>query len=316
MLTRENFTGPWAGLPVAWTDQDHFDEDTYRADVGRCCDAGIPGVYTAGTSGEFYAMEFDEWKAITRATIEEAHRHHRPAMIGCTSTYSLGAVRRASFAVECGADAIQLALPFWMEINDAQVVPFFREVAHAADGLPLSIYETRRARKSLTLDQHRAIKDAVPQYVHLKANVDTVGCTPEGCSALSEYVNVFVGEDKFVDLGQCGARGGCSSLVYWNPPLLLALWKQVEQQDWEGASPICRKFASLFQFLGKTFGPRGITDSAFDRLGTTAGRFLHCGLRCRGPYPSATEDDVETLRNWYRDHFPQMIGEPLSSGER
>ena len=24
MLTRETFTGPWAGLPVAWTDDDRF----------------------------------------------------------------------------------------------------------------------------------------------------------------------------------------------------------------------------------------------------------------------------------------------------
>ena len=52
-LTRDTFTGPWAGLPVAWTDDDRFDEVTYRADVARCCQAGIPGVYTGGTTGEF-----------------------------------------------------------------------------------------------------------------------------------------------------------------------------------------------------------------------------------------------------------------------
>jgi len=43
-LTRETFAGPWAGLPVAWTEHDRFDEETYRADIARCCEAGVPGV--------------------------------------------------------------------------------------------------------------------------------------------------------------------------------------------------------------------------------------------------------------------------------
>ena len=68
MLTRANFTGPWAGLPVPWTKNDRFDEAVFRTDVQRCCDAGVPGVYTAGTTGEFYAMEFEEWKAVAKAT--------------------------------------------------------------------------------------------------------------------------------------------------------------------------------------------------------------------------------------------------------
>ena len=79
MLTRETFTGPWAGLPVAWTDDDRFDETTYRGDVTRCCGAGVPGVYSGGTTGEFYAMEFDEFQEIARATVEACHACGKPA---------------------------------------------------------------------------------------------------------------------------------------------------------------------------------------------------------------------------------------------
>ena len=307
MLTLDTFTGPWAGLPVAWTDDDYFDEATYRSDVERCCEAGVPGVYTAGTTGEFYAMEFDEWQAVTRATVEQCRIYGTPVMIGCTSTYNLGAMRRAAYAAELGADAIQVALPYWMEIGDAQIVPFFKEVVEASGGLPLSIYETTRAKKALSLEQHRAIKDAVPEYMNVKANGGTLGHTPEGCSALSEFVNVFVGENMFSELGRLGAKGGCSSFVYWNPRVILSLWQQVEQRDWAGADATCERLTKLAEFLGETFGPRGLTDTAFDRLGGTVDGFLKCGLRSRGPYPSATPDDVETLRAWYREHFPEML---------
>lgn len=312
MLNRETFTGPWAGLPVAWTDDDQFDEAIYRADVARCCKAGVPGVYTGGTSGEFYAMELDEFEAVTRATVEECHAHHKPAMIGCTSTYTLGVARRAGYAAEVGADAIQVALPYWMEIGNAQIVPFFREVANASGGLPLSIYETLRAKKALTLDQHRAIRDAVPSYMVVKANEDTVGCTPEGCQELSKFVNVFVSEHEFGELGRVGANGSCSSVVYWNPRVIMSLWNQVERQDWPGVDAGCQRIAELFKFLDKAFGSTDFTDTAYDRLGGVASGFLQCGLRSRGPYPSPTPADAEMLRCWYREHFPEMLS--FSSG--
>ncbi|MFH1268113.1 MAG: dihydrodipicolinate synthase family protein [Planctomycetota bacterium] len=307
MLTRETFTGPWAGLPVAWTDDDRFDEPTYRADVARSCEAGVPGVYTGGTTGEFYAMEFDEFRAVARATVEEARGNGTPVMIGCSSTYTLGAMRRAQYAAEIGADAIQLALPYWMEIGPDDIVPFFEEVARASGGLPLSVYETTRAKRTLSIEQHRAIKDAVPNYLMVKANAGTVGCTPEGCRALSEFVNVFVGENKFGELGRLGAKGSCSSMVYWNPRVILGLWRQVDEQDWASVEATCERLNELLEYLHAEFGPRGFTDTAFDRLGGVAGKFLKTSLGSRGPYPSVTPNDVETLRRWYRDHFPEML---------
>jgi len=74
-------------------------------------------------------------------------------------------------------------------------------------------------------------------------------------------------------------------------------WRQVEQQDWTGAEATCLRINKLFEFLASNdgFGSRGFTDTAFDRLGGTAGGFLKCGLRGRGPYPSATPDDVAIL---------------------
>ena len=307
MLTRETFLGPWAGPPVAWTDADQFDEQTYRGDVARCCDADVPGIYTAGTTGEFYAMDLDEFKAVTRATIDEAHRHGKPVMIGCTSTYTLGACRRAAFAAELGADAVQLALPFWMEVEDSQVVTVFKEVSAATEGLPMSLYDTTRAKKCPTLDQHRAIKDAVPNYLMVKANAGTLGATPEGCTALSELVNVFVGEVRWAQLGPYGAVGCCSAMVYWNPRVVSAMWESLHGRDWAALDAWRDKLAALHEFFAAEYDVRGFTDTAFDRMGGVASGFLRTSLRSRGPYVSATARDVEILREWYRAHFPEML---------
>ncbi len=306
MLTRETMTGPWAGLPVAWTDDDRFDDKAYRADVARCCEAGVPGVYTGGTTGEFYAMEFEEFQAVARAAVEECRTHGTPAMIGVSSTYTLGAVKRAVYAREIGADAVQVALPFWMEVRDDDILPFFKSVGDAAGDLAVSIYETTRAKKVLTLDQHRAIKDAVPRYIMVKSNVDTLGVTPEGCAALSEFTNVFVGEDLWAKLRPHGARGGCSSAIYWNPYVFLDYWSAIEGGDSTRVAELAPRVSQLFASLD-AFDGKGFTDTAYDRLGGLASGFLQTSQRSRGPYPSITADDIETMRELYRRHFPAML---------
>lgn len=307
MLTRETFVGPWAGLPVAWTDDDRFDESTYRGDVVRCCQANVPGVYTGGTTGEFYAMELDEFQAVARATVEECHAHGTPAMIGCSATYTLGVARRAEYAASIGADAIQVALPFWMEIGESQIVPFFEHVARAAGDLALSVYETTRAKRALTLAQHRAIRESVPTYLMVKANAGTIGATPDGCEALSKLVNVFVGEGLWGTLGPRGARGCCSSVIYWNPRVCLQMWRELDSRNWPAVDQSYQRIKPLFEFLHAEFGTKGFTDTAFDRMGGVASGFLKTSLRSRGPYPCVTEQDVVTLRRWFESHFPEML---------
>jgi 4-hydroxy-tetrahydrodipicolinate synthase len=307
MLTRENFIGPWAGIPVAWDEHLEFDEAVCRADVAACCQAGIPGIYTGGSTGEFYAMDFSEFQAVARATVDECRAHGTPCMIGCTSTYTKGAVRRVELARSLGADAIQVALPFWTEVPDSQVIPFFQEVGAAAGDMAVCIYETTRSKKSLTLEQHQAIKNAVPRYTMVKANASTVGYEREGCRTLSEFVNVFVHEGRFHELGPAGVAGSCSAMVYWNPRILLALWGELQIGNWEAVKSGCDAISALLQFLFALSGERDFPDTSYDRLGGAASGFLKMGLRNRGPYSSATEADVAALQAWYRENWPEML---------
>ena len=307
MLTREAFEGPWAGLPVAWDNAGEFDESAYRAAVARCCQAGVPGVYSGGTTGEFYAMELDEFNAVARATVEECHVHGTPAMIGCTATSTRGAVRRAACAAGLGANAIQVALPFWMAVPDAEAVPFFNEVGAAAGGLPLSIYETLRARKALSIELHQEIKEAVPSYVMVKANAGTIGCTPDGCAALSAFVNVFVSETKWAELGPHGVRGSCSAMVYWSPRITLNLWELLRTRQWDALAYALGPVRELHEYLESHFEPKGFTDTAYDHMCGVATGFLPMSPRSRGPYRTATDADVEQLRAWCRAHFPELL---------
>jgi len=307
MLRKNQLIGPWAGLPVTWKNNDTFDEKTYRGDIARCCAAGVPGVYTGGTTGEFYAQEFEEFKAVTGATINECHNGKIPVMIGCTSTFTLGTIRRVRYAMEKGADAIQLALPFWMELTGTEVVQFFKEVSAAAPGMPIMIYETLRAKKAISLKVHKRIHAEVSAVIGVKSNANTLGHTRKGCAAISKLYNVFVGETMWSELGPFGAVGCCSSLVYQNPRIVLQVFDLVLKKKWKELKIAIDKFDHIIYEGLKPCFRAGCKDSAIDRLlGLSAG-FLKTSLHCRKPYTSCTPAQLVQFQKWLNKNHPEFL---------
>ena len=72
-LTSDTLKGMWAGLPVPLTAQDQIDEAALRENVRRVCRSGAHGVYTHGTTGEFYVQSpEEEWARGVNATIAES----------------------------------------------------------------------------------------------------------------------------------------------------------------------------------------------------------------------------------------------------
>jgi dihydrodipicolinate synthase/N-acetylneuraminate lyase len=260
-----------------------------------------------GTTGEFYALGQDEFRVVARATIEESDAHGKPVMIGCTANHTRGVIQRVGTAVELGAAAILVALPFWLEVGDDQIVPFFREVAAAAGNLPVVFEETLRAKKLLTVRQHQEIKDAVPSYAAVHAMTDAVGTTPASCQTLARFVNVLVHEELWSALGPKGAVGSCSMLVCWNPRLVLGLWRNLQNKDWVTLGIARGRIRSLLKFLDGEFGTKGFTETAYARMGARATGFLQTSLNNRAPYRSATEEDVALFRQWCGKGYPELL---------
>jgi dihydrodipicolinate synthase/N-acetylneuraminate lyase len=227
-------------------------------------------------------------------------------MIGCTSTFTQGAVRRARYALDAGADAIQLALPFWMVLTDSEVVSFFETVAAAVPGLPLSLYETQRAKRELPLELHQQLHAAVPDLLMVKCTGSTLGTTRQGCAALSELYNVFIGEHLIHELGPYGACGSCSSLIYMNPPFVLRMFELLEAGDYEALEPLSDQVRRFFAEALTGVLARGCLDSALDRLLGRCLGFLQTSLQCRAPYACCTPDDVAAVRSWLENNTPDL----------
>ena len=63
-LTRGNLRGVWAAIATPFDEHDRFDEAVFRENIRRLYAAGVHGIYTTDSDGEFYAIELDEFRRI------------------------------------------------------------------------------------------------------------------------------------------------------------------------------------------------------------------------------------------------------------
>ena len=109
------------------------------------------------------------------------------------------------------------------------------------------------------------------------------------------------------ELGPAGAIGSCSSFVYQNPRIMLKVFDLVLKKDWPALKPWMDKYNRIiFEGLKPCFDA-GCADSAIDRLlGLSAG-FLKTSLKCRGPYPSCSPEQLAQFRDWLQNNYPEFL---------
>lgn len=305
-LAAGSLRGVWAALLTPWDDDDGVDESRLVAEVRAFAAAGVHGVYTGGTAGEFYAQDDTVFRRVTEIVCDEGCRQGIPVQIGCTTLSTRTTCQRVLAARRAGADAAQLAIPFWLTLSDEEVLDFFRAVADAADGLPLVLYQTMRAKRRIDPPLLGRLCHQVPTLIGVKdttADLETFDAMRRDAPELS----IFGPDCGLIGRVRGGGTGTYSSLVGLHPGAMLDYWEACERGRFDEASRWEHAFQALMRdVLQPMVRDEGLFDSAVDRVQRVAGGGA-CGLRSVGPYRSATARHVDRLIGWCQRHAPGLL---------
>lgn len=305
-LTRSSLRGVWPALIVPWDEHDELDESRLAAEVRHYAGCGVHGVYTGGTTGEFYAQDDATFERVTAVTCRAGHDAGLPVQIGCTTLSTRTACRRIRRAVAEGADGIQIAMPFWLELKDDEVIGFFRAVVEAAGAVPIVLYHTGRSKRKLPPALIGVLARELPTLIGMK---DT-GCDPPALSALlteAPDLAIFGAEHDLVAKIRAGGRGTYSSVTGLNARWIVALYEVCANGNWDRAAELEAPIARLMhEALIPMVRDDGLMDSAVDRVQRIVGGG-DVGLICQGPYRSATPEHVRRLRDWCAARAPQLL---------
>jgi 5-dehydro-4-deoxyglucarate dehydratase len=137
------------------------DLDELAAHVGRGVDAGAGGVFVACGTGEFSALEPDEYAEVARAAVAAAGGRV-PVFAGAGGPVRT-ARRFTDLAKGAGADGVLLLPPYLTEAAGAGLVDYVR--AATREDLPVIVYNRANAR----FDEASAVAVArLPQVIGFK----------------------------------------------------------------------------------------------------------------------------------------------------
>ena len=168
MLTKDQLRGMWVSVPTDWDEDDKFDESTFRETTAMIIDAGADGVYTTGTTGEFYSMDFAEYKQVTDAFLTET-AGKIPAQVGANWFSTRDTIKRVRYARDKGADAVQFCLPSWMEMPDEQYDQFMIDVYEAVPDIAIIHYNISRTGKMFYGKDYARLIPQIPTMIGTKA---------------------------------------------------------------------------------------------------------------------------------------------------
>jgi dihydrodipicolinate synthase/N-acetylneuraminate lyase len=310
-LTADKLRGIWAGVTMTWDGNFKFDEATYADNVRRCIKARVAGLYTTGSTGEFYAITFDEFRRMVDIQAELCGAAKMPLQIGCCAdaTYkTIGLLEYAAGRKEVGA--AQVNIPYWMELTDRELLQFFKDLYTACPDMPLVHYNIPRTKRFLHGPDYLRILDVAPSLIGVKYTyAGTHFSQLQDDIAMTPMLSYFVAENVLVSGMQIGARGSCSSLVATNPKFTLDMYAKARAGKWNEAMKMQKHAARFFADTEAFVSARGegSIDPVFDKgLAVAAGCVLG-HQRCRAPYIGWSDETVKAVRAWLKKKYPEFV---------
>jgi 4-hydroxy-tetrahydrodipicolinate synthase len=225
--------------------------------------------------------------------------------IGALTTNQV--IERGRYAIERGADALQVTFPFWTEVSDDEAVAFYEALNAAFGGYPMVHYDTGRCKHKLTPQLLERLLEAVPGLIGVKytgPNYKLLGTFTRNFPSVSFFTTAEWFVTLFRDMG---IRGSYDPLVYMNPPLVLRMYELCRIGDFESALEIQQTFQRFYELLGEV-GLFEYTDSAIDRcIGLSTGFLDGYTAQVQAPYRSVPLETVDLLRRRVAEELPQLL---------
>jgi dihydrodipicolinate synthase/N-acetylneuraminate lyase len=296
----------WAAIATPFDESDRFDAAVFRENMRRLHTAGVHGIYTTDSDGEFYAIELGEFKQIVDVFADEAQRLGIPTQVGVTWCNTQGILDRLSHAAGSGILGAHVGHPFFMPMTPESYHAFWQDVRRAVpDWFALVHYNTPRVHNYQYGPDYTVLAQEVPNLIgtkHVGSNVSEF-LTLMACAPMLSH---FTGEHAMTPYMMFGARGAYSWFANFNARYMLEWYDDIVHARWEQARQRQERVHALILAMEPLLGPgnlHGIVGKAL----TAASSFLVPANRTRRPYLPIPDETVRRFRRRVEDDFPDLV---------
>jgi dihydrodipicolinate synthase/N-acetylneuraminate lyase len=204
-------------------DAGSLDEPALRAQADWLIGAGIHGLVTTGTTGEFPTLTPPEYRRVIEAYVQAAYGRV-PVVAGVGALSTRDAVDLAQHAEQVGADAVMLLPPFYGGIDLPTLTAFLTAVAESIS-IPIVYYNIPSATGTRLTARHIADLADIPGIEYLKDTSGDAVALTELLTAHADRITAFNGWDTLTFAGiAAGAKGSVWGAAGVVPRLAVEFW--------------------------------------------------------------------------------------------
>ncbi|QDQ09552.1 dihydrodipicolinate synthase family protein [Streptomyces spectabilis] len=225
------------------------DTGKLRALIDRLVDSGVHGVAPLGSAGESAYLSEAEWFEAAGTSLD-AVAGRVPTLMGVSDLTTAGAVKRARFAKEAGADAVMVLPTSYWKLSEQEILRHYGTISEAVD-IPVMAYNNPATS---------GIDMSPELLVRLVSELDNVTMVKESSGdvqRMHRLTQLTDGELPFfngsnplaLEAFAAGATGWCTAAPCLFPGPLLALYDTVRRGDLENARRQFYRLLPLLQFI-------------------------------------------------------------------
>ena len=225
-LGRHEICGNWATLLLAWNDDDSLDIARVVDEIDTLIAMRVDGIYSNGTAGEFHTLTEGEFDRVAELLADRCERSETPFQIGVSHMSAQISLERLRRCVPLAPAAVQMILPDWFPVTEAEAVGFLDRMAEAAEGIGIVLYNPPHAKRVLQPAEIGRLAQQIPALVGVKvADGDDAwyAAMREHCGPLSVFVP---GHHLATGIWQ-GAHGAYSNVACLHPGAAQRWWEQI-----------------------------------------------------------------------------------------
>ncbi|MBY3181968.1 dihydrodipicolinate synthase family protein [Rhizobium laguerreae] len=299
--------GNWASLLLPIAADDSIEFEKLGEEIGILIDAGVDGIYSNGTAGELHNQTEAEFDRIQAMLAERCKASSMPFVIGACQPDPLIMLNRVRRAAVLDPRAIQVILPDWWPLTDAEAVDFLKRAAEAADGIPLILYNPPHAKRVLAPRELGMVCATVPEVIGIKLADGDASWYAEARWYLSG-VSLFVPGHHLATGTREGVAAGSFSNVACLSPRGAQAWTVSMRNEIDAALDLERRICTFMDAHIVPFRQEfGYSNAALDKLLSAIGNWGPVSTRLRFPYRSIDMAEAVRLRRIARAELPDLF---------
>ncbi|OBJ68270.1 dihydrodipicolinate synthase family protein [Mycobacterium sp. 1274756.6] len=235
--------------PVTPFSADGIDTDRLTSLVKRLVADGVHAMAPLGSTGELAYLDEPEFDTVVDTTIA-AVDGAVPVLVGVSAMTTAATVRRARYAQQSGADAVQVIPVSYWKLTDREITEHFRAVSDAID-IPIMAYNNpATAGVDMSPELLVSMFESIEHVTMVKESTGDLGRMQRLAELSDGALPFYNGSNPLVlDALRAGAAGWCTSAPNLAPQPCLDLVAAVRAGDQDRAEALYDRLKPMLEFI-------------------------------------------------------------------